>query len=107
MPQGLKRYYGAGHFHFITCSCYQCRAWLGTPRRRDLFLRILEQTRQKYRFVVLGYVIMDGWPTHLLRNLGNMGFPDGPLESKDTAAVGVSLRIPNRLAWSYLMGFLP
>lgn len=31
---------------------------LGSPRRRDLFLRILEQTRQKYRFVVLGYVVM-------------------------------------------------
>ena len=23
MPEGLKRYYGTGHLHFITCSCYQ------------------------------------------------------------------------------------
>ncbi|MBZ5706640.1 MAG: transposase [Acidobacteriia bacterium] len=58
MPQGLKRYYGAGHLHFITCSCYQRRAWLGTARRRDLFLRLLEKTRQKYGFVVVGYVVM-------------------------------------------------
>ena len=58
MPQGLKRYYGAGHLHFVTCSCYQRRAWLGTARRRDLFLRLLEQTREAYGFVVLGYVVM-------------------------------------------------
>ena len=58
MPQGLKRYYGAGHLHFITCSCYQRRRFLGTARRRDLFLRVLEETRLKYRFVVLGYVVM-------------------------------------------------
>jgi putative transposase len=30
---------------------------LGTPRRRDLFLRLLEETRQKYRFIVVGYVV--------------------------------------------------
>jgi putative transposase len=58
MPLGLKRYYGSGDLHFITCSCYQRRRLLGTPRRRDLFLRLLEETRLKYRFVVLGYVIM-------------------------------------------------
>ena len=58
MPQGLKRYYGSGDLHFITCSCYQRRAWLGTPRRSDLFLRLLEETRAKYRFVIAGYVVM-------------------------------------------------
>ncbi len=58
MPKGLKRYYGAGHLHFITCSCYQRRPGLGTARRRDLFLTILEQARRRYRFVVLGYVVM-------------------------------------------------
>jgi putative transposase len=57
-PRGLKRYYGAGNLHFITCSCYQRKPWLGTARRRDLFLAILEQVRQRYRFVVLGYVVM-------------------------------------------------
>ena len=36
--------------------------WLGTTLARDLFLRILEQTRKRYRFVVLGYVIM---PEHV------------------------------------------
>ena len=28
------------------------------PKRRDLFLTILEETRRKYRFVVHGYVVM-------------------------------------------------
>ena len=58
MPARLKRYYGAHHLHFITSSCYHRRPQLGTPRRRDLFLKILEETRQRYRFVILGYVVM-------------------------------------------------
>src|SRR5271167_1623757 len=58
MPDGLKRYYGTGHLHFITCSCYDRKPLLDTARRRDLFLNILEQVRQRYRFVVLGYVVM-------------------------------------------------
>ena len=58
MPDGLKRYYGTGDLHFITCSCYQRKPWLDTAPRRDLFLGILEQARLRYRFVVLGYVVM-------------------------------------------------
>lgn len=58
MPSGLKRYYGAGHFHFITCSCYQRRPLLWHERWRDFFIELLEQSRQRYRFVVAGYVIM-------------------------------------------------
>src|ERR1700691_2143889 len=58
MPKGLKRYYGGGDLHFITCSCYHRKPWLNSARRRDLFVSILEQTRQRYRFVVLGYVVM-------------------------------------------------
>jgi putative transposase len=54
MPDGLKRYYGADHLRFITCSCYDRKPWLETAPRRDLFLSILEETRQRYRFVVLG-----------------------------------------------------
>ena len=55
---GLKRYYGSGDLHFITCSCYQRRRILGTSSKRNLFLGILEEARQRYRFVILGYVIM-------------------------------------------------
>ncbi|MFY9701833.1 MAG: transposase [Terriglobales bacterium] len=57
-----KRYYGAGHLHFITCSCYRRQPLLGSARRRDLFLTVLEQVRRRYRFVVVGYVVM---PEHI------------------------------------------
>ncbi len=58
MPSRLKRYYTGRDLHFITCSCYRRRPLLGTAGRRDQFLRILEQTRQRYQFVVVGYVVM-------------------------------------------------
>jgi len=58
VPKGLKRCYHTGHLHYITCSCYQRQWWLNTAQRRDQFLRILDQTRRQYRFVVLGYVVM-------------------------------------------------
>ncbi len=62
MPTNLRRYYGAGYLHFITASCYQRRALLGTAHARDLFLKVMEQVRRRYRFVVVGYVVM---PEHV------------------------------------------
>jgi putative transposase len=62
MPAGLHRTYGAHHLHFITNSCHHRLPLLDAPGARDLFLAILEQTRQKYRFVVVGYVVM---PEHI------------------------------------------
>ena len=58
MPWGLKRFYGGGDLHLITSSCYQRRPLLGSESRRDLFVRVLEQVRQRYSFVVVGYVVM-------------------------------------------------
>ena len=62
MPSGLHRSYGAHHLHFITCSCYRRLPLLHNTRGRDRLLSILEQTRERYRFVVVGYVIM---PEHI------------------------------------------
>ena len=62
MPLHPTRYYGSGDLHFITCSCYRRQPWLGTARRRDLFLTVLEQVRRRYQFVVVGYVVM---PEHI------------------------------------------
>src|SRR5437588_9582577 len=62
MPSGLHRTYGAHHLHFITCSCYRRSPLLSTARHRSRFLSILDQTRQRYRFVVVGYVVM---PEHI------------------------------------------
>jgi len=58
MTAGLKRYYGSGDCHFITCSCYRRQPLLAAPRQRDLFLTELEHVRRRYRMVVLGYVVM-------------------------------------------------
>jgi hypothetical protein len=62
VPSGLHRTYGAHHLHFITSSCYRRLPFLRTARCRDTFLTILEQTRPRYRFVVVGYVVM---PEHI------------------------------------------
>ena len=62
MPSGLHRSYGAHHLHFITSSCYRRLPFLRTARHRHRLLAILEQTRERYRFVVVGYVVM---PEHI------------------------------------------
>jgi len=74
MTKGLVRYYGSAHLLFITCSCYRRQPQLHTARRRDLFLRILEETRRKYRFVVHGYVVMPEH-FHLLITEPDLGDP--------------------------------
>jgi putative transposase len=74
MTKGLHRYYGNNDLHFITCSCYHRQPQLDTPERRDLFLSILEEARQKYRFVVHGYVIMPEH-FHLLMTEPDLGDP--------------------------------
>jgi putative transposase len=58
----LRRYYGAGHLHFITTSCYRRLPLLEKPQHRDLLLEVLERVRWRYHFVVVGYVIM---PEHM------------------------------------------
>lgn len=72
MTQGLKRYYGRNHLHFITTSCYHRLPFL-SPARRDLFLEILEQARQRFRFVVVGYVVM---PEHVHLLMSETGLVD-------------------------------
>ena len=74
MPSGLHRTYGAHHLHFITCSCYRRLPFFHSARARDRFLSILEQTRQRYRFVVVGYVVMPEH-VHLLLSEPKVGTP--------------------------------
>ena len=62
MPWGLKRHYGTGGLHFITWSCYRRRPLLDTEPTRDLLLNVLEVMRERYRFGVVGYVVM---PEHV------------------------------------------
>ena len=80
MPNRLHRYYGAGYSHFITPSCYQRLPVLGPARNRDLFLRVLEQVRRRYRFVVAGYVVMPEH-VHLLISEPQRGDPSGVMKA--------------------------
>ena len=62
MPTGLKRHQTSDHDHFITICCYHRKPFFKTPASRDLFETALEQTRRRYDFQVLAYVIM---PEHV------------------------------------------
>ena len=62
MTKRLVRYQQSGDMHFLTFSCYHRLPYLVTPQARNLFESALERARQKYRFVVAGYVVM---PEHI------------------------------------------
>lgn len=62
MPHHLKRITGRGDLHFITFCCYQRRPLLASVRARNLAVKILGEVRARYRFALLGYVIM---PEHV------------------------------------------
>jgi putative transposase len=62
MPKGLKRYYGLGHLHFLTFSCYRRLPLLNTVRARNVFVNALEEIRERHGALVAGYVVM---PEHV------------------------------------------
>src|SRR5208283_4376229 len=62
MTEGLHRFYGGGDLHFLTFSCYRRQPLFRSEVYCDLFLKILERVRRRYRLVVLGYVVM---PEHV------------------------------------------
>ena len=62
MPKGLRRRYGLGHLHFITCSCYRRLPLFASARARNLFVKILGEVRDRCGFALVGYVVM---PDHI------------------------------------------
>ncbi|HEY1423475.1 MAG TPA: transposase [Candidatus Acidoferrum sp.] len=62
MPKNLKRYYGRGHLHFLTFSCYRQLPLLGSVRARNVFVEALGKIRERYQFRLVGYVVM---PEHV------------------------------------------
>ena len=62
MPKGLKRYYGRGDLHFLTFSCYRRLPLLNTMRARNLLVDALGKIRERYQFLLVGYVVM---PEHV------------------------------------------
>ncbi len=57
-----KQRFGKGHYHFITCWCYERQPKLELEKDRDRFVRLLEEVRVKFRFQVAGYVVL---PEHV------------------------------------------
>ncbi|HEY5176206.1 MAG TPA: transposase, partial [Terriglobales bacterium] len=70
---------GNHDLHFITGSCYRRQPELGTARRRDLFLQVLEQARRRCQFVVYGYVVMPEH-FHLLMSEPERGDPSAVMK---------------------------
>jgi putative transposase len=62
MADHPERFHGGNDLHFLTFSCYQRRPLFDVAARYDLFLKILERVRRRYRLVVVGYVVM---PEHI------------------------------------------
>ena len=57
MPNRLYRYYGPDISTSLLRVCHRRRPLLGTAHSRDLFLEVMEQVRQRYRFVVVANFI--------------------------------------------------
>jgi putative transposase len=62
MPNGLIRIQQSGHLHFLTFSCHQRSAKLGTDADKDTFCEALEEIRLRWEFRMVGYVVM---PEHV------------------------------------------
>jgi putative transposase len=79
MRNPLRRYYGRGDLHFITFSCYRRRAFLGTVRARQHFVKILNALRSRHKFLLIGYVVMPEH-VHLLISEPQTGTPSSVLQ---------------------------
>jgi putative transposase len=62
VPWNLKRYYGNQDLHFLTYTCYRRLPLLASVRARNVFVEILGEVRDRYGFLLVGYVVM---PNHV------------------------------------------
>jgi len=71
--------------------------FLGTARKHDLFLFVLEQARKRYQFVVVGYVVM---PEHVHLLISEPQHKDPSticrLSSWDMHVLKMKVRMPER-----------
>jgi len=95
MTERLVRYQQTGDMHFLTFSCYHRLPYLASPKARNLFEDALERTRQKYSFVVAGYVVMPEH-VHLLVNEPKRSSLDQAIKA---IKLSVTLRRRERPFW--------
>jgi putative transposase len=97
MRNPLRRYYGHGHLHFITFSCYRRQPLLGSRRARDCFVKTLGEVRVRQGIRLAGYVVMPNH-VHLLVSepkTGNLSKVIQVLKQRASRAVrGKRRRIP-------------
>lgn len=62
MPRNLLRYQKGREFHFLTFSCYHREPLLADAEACRIFEQQLERARQRFEFIVAGYVLM---PEHV------------------------------------------
>ncbi|HEX3375792.1 MAG TPA: transposase [Candidatus Acidoferrales bacterium] len=62
MAHKLIRQYGRGHLHLVTFTCSRRLPLLRSIRARNAFVQILGETRDRYGFSLVGYVVM---PEHI------------------------------------------
>jgi len=62
VPTGLVRLQQTGHSHFVTFTCYRRSLHLKNPTACQAVLCALENSRQRYRFDLYGFVLM---PEHV------------------------------------------
>jgi putative transposase len=65
MPKGLVRRHETGHLHFITISCHRHAHVLKSAEACNTLQQILEETRERHGFHIVGYVFMSNH-IHLL-----------------------------------------
>lgn len=58
MPKSREAVYGKGHLHLIACTTFRKLPKLAEEKHRDVFVRLMEELRIKFRFAVVGYVVM-------------------------------------------------
>ena len=116
MPSGLKRRYGQNHLHFVTCSCYRRLPLFASARSRNLFVKILGEVRDRYGFLLAGYVVMPEH-IHLLISEPGRGTPSTVVQvlkqrvsrrlrrKPRKKAVSQQLRLPFRDAHDFLPQF--
>ena len=89
------RYQQTGGFHFLTFSCYRRRPYLSQVGAMERFEDALERMRQRYLFVVSGYVVMPEH-VHLLVNEPQRGLLSRAIQA---LKLSVSIRSPERPFW--------
>jgi putative transposase len=95
MTKGLVRLQRTGNMHYVTFSCHARRPYLRSVAARDLFVRSLEAMRQRYGFVVVGYVVMPEH-VHLLVNEPKAGTLAGAIQA---LKLSVSVQSSERPFW--------